>query len=125
MTINHPASPTNPMKIGAPLPPDQQSLFVDYGDLVEELRRAECELVYALARHRKAWQSMARRLDERAELVDKPGGLAAIDSDPIWKKKTGDVQWWRDEVTCQATAVLALKEIIRDRDAPRGIPFGG
>jgi hypothetical protein len=77
--------------------------------------RCEVELLYAIAQHRKAWTAMRRRAEERDALVDKPGGLAAIEADPIWKKRTGDVSWWRDEMTAQATtrqALAAMKEAL-------------
>jgi len=116
MTATHPGKPTRPLLAGAPLPP-KTDLEIDPQDIGDELARAETELLYALARHRKAWQSMARHLNERAELAGRPGALAAIDSDPTWKHKTGDVAWWRDEVTCQATAVTALTGMLERHES--------
>lgn len=140
MSKTHPGNPTNPLRRGAPLP--DQGIFtnpqagtvsqdmliglptLNPQDIQDELTRAGVELVYALARHRKAWQAMARRLDERAALVDVPGGLAAIDSDPIWKNRTHDVAWWRDEVTCQSTAILALQALIPAQASRSSLPDG-
>lgn len=112
MTNQHPAHPTKPMVPGAPLPKSSILPTLTREDIIEELTRAEVELLHALARHRKSWKSMRERAEERDLLVSTPGGLAAIDSDPVWKKRTGDVAWWRDEVTCQATAVIALRGML-------------
>lgn len=105
--------PTRPHHLGAPLDGDEQPPTV--AAVQAEIDRAEIELMYAIAEHRKAWARMRLRLQERDALVDKPGGLAAIDSDPIWKKRTGDVAWWRDEMTAQATALAALEQMREKR----------
>jgi hypothetical protein len=115
VTTAHPANPTNPSRPGAPLPEDMVKLpTVQPGDVMAELARAEVELLYAVGRHRKAWAAMRAHQDYRAqkEAEGTPGSLYALDSDPYWKKRTGDVSWWRDEVTCQATAVLALRDML-------------
>lgn len=82
-------------------------------DVRAELLRAEHELLYALARHRKAWASMreySQLQDAKAQRRQEP--QAYLDSDPIWKVKTGDVTWWRGEVAAQAAAVTALKSML-------------
>lgn len=113
MTTSHPGYPTQPLKVGAPLPPETRTIIqAQTIDIQQELTRAEVELLYATSRHRKAWKAMKARLIEREELIDRPGGLAAIDSDPIWHTRTSDVAWWRDEMTAQATTILALKAIL-------------
>jgi hypothetical protein len=95
---------------GAPLPDSMYKLpLIDKRDIEEELLRAEIELMYALSRHRKAWRVMRQRAEHRATLADHVGMLSTLESDPHWKKATGDVSWWRDEVTAQATAILALR----------------
>lgn len=103
---------TNPMRVGAPLPTDMMAIAPPQpGAVMAELVRAEVELMYALARHRQAWNAMrkykeiqdARAIDQRFENF--------LDSDPTWKIKTGDVAWWRGEVNAQAAAVLALAKM--------------
>jgi hypothetical protein len=85
-------------------------------DIQAELIRAEVELLYAIAKHRKAWKAMRARADERAmiEASGAPGRLASLEADHIWKLRTGDVTWWRGEMTAQATAVTALKAMLAD-----------
>jgi len=121
MTRNHPAGETKPLVVGAPLPPELDTLFVEYEDLVEELRRAECELLYACARHRKAWSAMRARATERDLIAMRGsvGSLPTLESDAIWSKRTGDVKWWAAEMTAQGTAVLALKALIDGREAAK------
>ena len=121
MTEFHPAAPTKPLTIGAPLPYTLEQVFVQREDLIDELRRAECELVYAIARHRKAWQAMRIRAEERDEIAHsgKVGMLPDLESDAIWKKRTGDVKWWAAEMTAQSTAVLALKALLDGRAAAK------
>lgn len=122
MTNLHPAAPTQPLSIGAPLPKELTTLHVDHEDLVDELRRAEIELIYALARHRKAWAAMRARQEERAllELKGVAGMLSDLASDTVWAKRTSDVKWWCAEVTAQSTAVLALKALLDGRSAAKG-----
>jgi hypothetical protein len=107
---------TNPLKVGAPLPESLVSLpgAPTLREIEMEMIRAEAELMYALARRRKAWSAMRRRAEEREILADKPGALTHLDSDHIWKKRVGDVGWWRDEVQTHSAALLALQGM-RDR----------
>ena len=101
---------TQPMKVGAPLPEDLAALPLPptLAEIHAEMDRCEVELMFAIAQHRKAWSRMRKHAERRAELVDQPGGLAAIDSDPVWKKRTGDVSWWRGEVEARSDAMVAL-----------------
>lgn len=107
---------TQPLKVGAPLPGSLTALPLPptQEEIENELDRAEVELMYAAARHRQAWALMRKRQKEREEAADVPGALAALESDPIWKKRTSDVTWWRGEVDMQASLVLALGQM-RDR----------
>lgn len=111
MTIHHPGHPTKPLVLGAPLPSGAGSK-VDAQDVADELRRAEIELLYAISQHRKAWKVMRRRAELRNEQSGKIGMLSTLESDPHWKKATGDVDWWRGEMTAQATTVLALQQML-------------
>lgn len=117
MTRQHPGHPTRPLTPGAPLPEGYLLAPLHPGDIRQELHRAETELMYALARHRKAWAAMRAHANDRAEKANSgiPGKLAALDADPVWKHRTGDVSWWRDEITAQATAVTALRQMLADR----------
>lgn len=105
------------MKVGAPLPEKLGALPVGPTllEIEQEMERCEVELMYAVARHRQAWAAMRKWANHRAEAADNPGMLAAIDSDPIWKKRTGDVSWWRGEMDCQSNALLALDVMRRFR----------
>lgn len=102
---------TRPLKVGAPLPSELTALPVPpaLDEIHAEMDRCEVELMHAIAMHRKAWARMRNRAVDRDALVGTPGGLAAIDSDPIWKKRTGDVTWWRGEVESRSAAYLALQ----------------
>jgi len=111
--LHHPGYPTRPLTPGAPLPEGLTELMpVQRADIVAELARAEYELMYALARHRKAWQKMRRRAKVRETLANRPGMLSHLDTDPIWKEATGDVAWWRGEMDAQASAILALRAML-------------
>lgn len=112
MTNLHPGDPTYPLRRGAPLPPDPPGLpRLQQQDINEELNRAGTELLYALARHRKAWARFRSWAEKRDADAGKPGAVSAIDSDPVWQNRSSDVSWWRGEVTCQSTAILALKAL--------------
>ncbi len=107
---------TNPLRIGAPLPESLVRLAPpEPGAIHAELLRAEVEFMHAIARHRKAWSAMRRWKEHREEAANTPGGLAAMESDPVWKKRTGDVQWWRAEMEARAASVVALRSMLADR----------
>lgn len=114
MTANvpHPAAPTWPRRLGPPgdvvgeLPP------VDLDDIQDELDRAAYELLFAAARHRKAWK-VARQLRDRIKME---GGWP--DGDATYTKATGDVRWWREEMSAQAAAVQALRGLRDDATPP-------
>lgn len=110
MTDLHPGTPTNPARVGAPLP-DHLAILppTQFQDIVDELDRAEVELLYAAAKHRKAWANV-RALNER---ITGEGGYP--DSDLTYKKATGDVTWWRGEMATQAAAISALRGMRDDR----------
>lgn len=108
---------THPERNGAPLPENGHMIPPTLNELCSELRRAEIELMYAIAKHRKGWQAMRRRQKERELLADRPGMLSYLDTDEIWKVATGDVNWWRSEMTAQATTITALTKIIEAREA--------
>lgn len=104
---------TNPMRVGAPLPEEMDAIRRPDPVMVgAELARAQVELMYAVARHRKAWSAMReyRRLQQ-----ERQGPRAYLDSDPIWRIRTGDVQWWRDEMLAQAATITALTTMVEMR----------
>lgn len=95
---------TNPLVASAPLPPATQVRFPSTDNVVDEIRRAATELMYALQRQRTAWEKMAR---VKAELDAR--GLAHFpDNERGWKLATGDVTWWRGEVNARSNALSAL-----------------
>lgn len=113
---------TNPLRIGAPLPESVRKLKPPVKAAIHaELLRAEVELMHAIARHRKAWSAMRKWSEHRGEAAKHPGGLAALESDPIWKKRVGDVQWWRAEMEARSTAVLALRAMLEGPDPWEGL----
>jgi hypothetical protein len=129
MTTSHPGAPTKPLVVGAPLDPDRTGRdvpAVDASDVLDELHRAEYELLYALARHRKAWSAMrAYAREQELRQANRGQPQAFLDSDPIWKVKTGDVSWWRGEVAAQAAAVTALKSMLPQPVQPQPEPLDG
>lgn len=105
---------TNPGRVGAPLPELLTALPVppSRSEIEAEMERCEVELMYAIARHRKAWRAMRARAQRRDELAETPGGLCAIEADPHWKKATGDVTWWRGEMEARSATYLALQAML-------------
>ena len=79
------------------MPTDQQ--------VSDELDRATVELMYAIARHRKAWSTMrAHKQEAEARAVWAEG------YNP-YKLAVADVRWWREEMAAQAATVSALTAI--------------
>lgn len=107
MTLDYPIE-TNPGRPGAPLPKGIQLRQPRQAEVLAEIARCEVELMYAIARHRKAWSMMEKWARHREQAANQPGGLAAMESDPVWKKRTGDVTWWRGEMEARASTLLAL-----------------
>ncbi len=101
---------TSPLRVGAPLPDTLPALPIGptLEEIEAEMERGQVELMYAIARHRQAWAAMRKRAEQREKLAGQPGKLSHLDSDAIWKKRTGDVGWWRGEMEAQATTFLAL-----------------
>jgi hypothetical protein len=79
--------------------------------LVEEMARAEVELIHALGKHRDAWDWMSRLKEEARQ----QGNAFFMDNDRRWKLAVGDVQWWRGEVNARSNSVLALAALIDRR----------
>jgi hypothetical protein len=105
------------MRVGAPLPEELSALPMPPtpDDVLAEIERAEVELMHAIARHRKAWGAMRRRQLHRLLYSQTPGAVAALESDPMWAKATGDVRWWREEMNAQAASLLALEQMRQRR----------
>lgn len=109
MTNTHPGAPTNPLRLGPPGDRHGEVPLLHPVDIHEELARAGYELLFAAARHRKAW-AVARQLKDK---IAGEGGWP--DGDATYKKATSDVRWWREEMTAQATAVSALHTMLESR----------
>lgn len=101
---------THPERLGAPLNGDERPPTIP--EVRAEYERCKIELMYAIAQHRKAWGVMRRRAEYRDTLVDRVGMLSTLESDPHWKKATGDVSWWRGEMDAQANVMLALRSML-------------
>lgn len=107
---------TNPLRVGAPLPEGLAELALpSESEIRAELTRAEVELMHAIAQHRKAWSAMRRRAKEREELAGRPGRLAYLESDSLWKTRTGAVSWWCGEMQAQAALVQTLQAMLYRR----------
>lgn len=109
---------TRPLSVGAPLPENSTLEPPDRRSVAAELLRAEVELMHAIAKHRKAWSAMRKWKAHREEAANQPGMLAALESDPVWKIRVGDVGWWRAEMDARASAVLALRAMIEGGPVP-------
>lgn len=107
-----------PNKRSAPLPVRHPMRPPTPADIEAELDRAAVELMYALNRHRTAWSKMAAL----KELARKSGNDWFMDNSRQWKVATGDVTWWRGEVSCQSNAIQALLAYQDHRRSTRGEP---
>lgn len=122
MRQTHPGSPTRPLAPGAPLDKEMRDLPKPRPeDIMDELTRAEVELLYAVSRHRKAWSRMRKRAEEREaiEASGVKGQLADLASDHVWSVRTSDVKWWCAEMTGQAAVVTALRSMLPPEEAHR------
>lgn len=103
--------PTKPLVLGAPLSAEDYEGPVELHlpsteDIRAEWLRAKIELMYAIARHRKAWARMRGHHEEaKARAV-------WADSYPPYKEAVGDVRWWREEMNAQAATVTALTALL-------------
>jgi len=105
---------TDPMRISAPLPPDFDEP-IDWQNpalIRDELIRAQVELMYAIDRHRRCWAKM-QHIKQAAELK---GNAYFMDNERGWKIATGDVTWWRGEVSARSNAVMALIQLAKFMD---------
>lgn len=93
-----------PGALSAPLPPEWPICLPSRPQLIAELERASAELMWALNRQRTTWARMARLKAE----YEKAGNAYFIDNERAWKLATGDVTWWRGEVSSRANALSAL-----------------
>lgn len=109
---------TAPLKAGAPLPDDEPIIAPTLLDVRAEITRAQVELMYAIAMHRKAWSRMRAIRQDRDARADQKGIPVYLDNDPNWKVATGDVAWWRGEMQAQAAAISALQVIRTWTDDP-------
>lgn len=100
--------PTKPLELGAPLPEDDYRGNIalhlpSEDDIRNELLRCRVELMYAIARHRKAWSKM-RKHKQVADLKS-----VWAESYTPYKEAVSDVRWWREEMTSQAATLTALQ----------------
>lgn len=102
----------NPLRPSAPLNPDVDLRVPEPGEIRSELLRAQAELINAIRKHRRAWTAMSD-FKEDYQL----SGREFSDNHPIWKKKTGDVAWWCNEMAAQAAVVTALVQLDERRPA--------
>lgn len=94
---------TDPLANSAPLPEDWPIRVPEPHEIVKEIKRASAELMWALHRQRQAWAKMAR---VKAELGAR--NIDYVDNERPWKLATGDVSWWRGEVSSRSNALSSL-----------------
>ena len=95
---------TSPLVRSAPLPPEWTLVGVPVESLLtDEARRAAMELVWALHRQRAAWAKFAK---VKQELDDR--NITYVDNERAYTLASGDVKWWRAEVSSRANALTAL-----------------
>lgn len=109
---------TQPLLAGAPLPEDMvlRLSLPSTDEIQAELERAEIELMYAVARHRKAWHSARHHKTEAESRSVWAEGYAP------YQKAIGDVRWWREEMNAQADVVQALSRMRTTRQPTRRQP---
>lgn len=95
---------TNPNAVSAPLPPDTKLYWPVEATIRAEILRAVSELLWATHRHRVAWTKM-ERLKKEAEAN---GNSWFMDNQRTWKIATGDVTWWRGEVSARSNTIQAF-----------------
>lgn len=103
-----------------PQPPASRAM------LLAEMERVEAELGNAIYMHRAAWVKARQRRDELdlSALDEDPRNRAAVvaalcETDPKYKRRIADVQFWRAERDCLAASVLAVKAMIDLRPRPQ------
>jgi hypothetical protein len=95
---------TDPSRVSAPLPAGFPIGLPNEHDLVADIERAASELRWALHRQRHTWAHMAK---VREEYKDR-GNAFFYENERRWKLATGDVTWWRGEVSSRSNALSAL-----------------
>lgn len=101
------------MRNSAPLPDDWDIKLPQPGLLHADIVRAATELRWALHRQRAAWRHMAR-LKSMYDTTN----VEFIDNERSWKLATGEVSWWRGEVTSRATALTAMLNLAEQLGCP-------
>jgi hypothetical protein len=95
---------SDPTKRSAPLPDGVDvKQWPRRGELMFEVQRQTHELLYALHRQRTAWAKFAR---VSAELSER--NIDFVDNERPFVLASGDVKWWRGEVSSRANALTAL-----------------
>jgi hypothetical protein len=103
---------TKPLELGAPLSPEDYPGSIEHHlpteqDACAELKRAKVELMYAIAKHRKAWSAMRKH-----KFVAESRAVWAEGYNP-YKLAVADVRWWREEMNAQAAVVTALIHLLQ------------
>src|ERR1044072_9443203 len=95
------------MDVSAPLPENFMLRLPSREELLKEIIRTSSELRWALHKQRATWAHMAHTPAEYRER----GNLYFYENDRHWKLATGDVSWWRGEVSSRANALSALLQL--------------
>lgn len=95
---------TDPRARSAPLPRGTMVGLPEPSALLAEIERASTELMWGLHRQRQVWAKMEAL---RIEAEDK-GNAWFMDNERPWKLATGDVAWWRGEVSSRSNALSSL-----------------
>lgn len=78
-----------------------------------EIVKLTAELRNALTKHRRAWARMGLLKDQARDA----GNAWYMDNQRAWKLATGDVTWWRGEVSAAANAMTAMFGLIEHMDS--------
>jgi len=100
-------TPLRPLNPSAPLSDDASISWLPPNIVRAEAIRAQRELLHAIRKHRAAWSLMAK-LKKQA---DERGVSWYMDNDRDWKLATGDVTWWRGEMSARSNSLLALLQL--------------
>lgn len=101
----------------APLGRDTNLGMPTVDALEDEMLLVAAELKNALTKHRGYWLEM-----QRLKLHFTQRNIDFLDNEREWKEATGNVTWWRGEVSAAANSLQALTGLasyLRDHPGPR------
>lgn len=108
---------SNPMEASAPLPTKDTPIdWQNPGLIHNELLRAQTELMHAIEKHRRAWA----KVQHMKGLADLKGNSYYMDNDRNWQVATGEVTWWRGEMSARSNVVVALTRLLEYMDLDLG-----